>query len=399
MIIQRQIDLLERERVARFRYKMFNEYIRKRDAAKMRYRCQQLEQEVRKIKEYAIAHLPSLIRLTMEAMKENGVFVTFAKTAEDARRAALKAIGDEQLVVQGSSDVPCEIDLDVELKRLGKQLVATGTYHRLFQLSGLEAGFNKGYSTRYYNVDDWRRVLGSTIGLKGEPGPEGLADAIVTNIKSLIESSNVAVTGANAVSADNGAIILTHGLGNLFRVALRRRHIVLVGIEKIVPTYIEAWKTAYLESLYSDSGGGTVYQFSVRGPSAKTEVEGVEVDVRLGSEEVHVILVDNGRLQAIREGFAEALYCIRCFSCHNHCPSYRALGPGRGNDFRVPGFGYKGYIGGQGTILSSFLFGLSKAVEAGLFTCTNCGACYQECPLKINVPKMIAMLRKRVFGV
>ncbi|MHA1838599.1 MAG: hypothetical protein ACTSYO_01365, partial [Candidatus Ranarchaeia archaeon] len=71
MIIQRQIDLLERERVARFRYKMFNEYIRKRDAAKMRYRCQQLEQEVRKIKEYAIAHLPSLIRLTMEAMKEN----------------------------------------------------------------------------------------------------------------------------------------------------------------------------------------------------------------------------------------------------------------------------------------------------------------------------------------
>ena len=121
----------------------------------------------------------------------------------------------------------------------------------------------------------------------------------------------------------------------------------------------------------------------MRGPSAGTEVAGIEMPVHLGSKEVDVILVDNGRMKAIEQGFAEALYCIRCFSCHNHCPSYRVLGPGKGNDLREPGFGYKGYLGGRGAILSAYIFGNHKAVEAGLFTCTLCGACKKECPLRI----------------
>ena len=134
-------------------------------------------------------------------------------------------------------------------------------------------------------------------------------------------------------------------------------------------------------------------QLMVRGPSLQTEVAGKKSKSRLTTKEIHVIFVDNGRIQAINEGFEEVLYCIRCYACHNHCPAYRLLGPGIGNDLRIPGFGYKGYIGGRGVVMSKFLFGLQKSIEAGLYTCTLCGACKKECPLNIDIPSMIGRLR------
>ena len=117
-----------------------------------------------------------------------------ASTAEDARNYIMKNIGITDLIAQGSSDVLGEIDLDESLKAKGIEIVASGTYHRLFQLSGPVVGFNKGYSTRYFHGEEWTKVLREKIVPELPDGNLNAAQAIVSDLKSKLKTATVSMT-------------------------------------------------------------------------------------------------------------------------------------------------------------------------------------------------------------
>lgn len=397
-------DLLARDDIIHQRSEAFGQFNQDRQAVKNRLQTHNLEAEVLQIKRDAISKLAELISQTLEQMTVNGIHAEYAKTAADARNIVLKIVKNNNAIVQSSTDLPVEIDLDQALAKQGITLSTTETYCRLFQLAEDAVGTHKGVPMRYATKEDWARILNplnkrspqyspeSSLSTE-EINPSSVSQQLISHIQSMIQQTPIGLTGANAISAADGACIITHSLGNVNLVAQRPTHIVLVGIDKIVPTLIDAWKTTYLESLYSSGLGGPTYQLMIRGPSWPTKVGDVLTPIHLTTENVHVVLVDNGRTQIIQDGFSELLYCIRCFTCHNHCPSYIALGPGKGFDFRTPGFGYKGYLGGRGTALAHYLFGAETGVKSGLYKCTLCGACYRECPMEINIPQIIQKLR------
>jgi L-lactate utilization protein LutB len=182
---------------------------------------------------------------------------------------------------------------------------------------------------------------------------------------------------------------------NITKVTHLPVHIVIAGIEKLVPTMLDAMNVVYLLSFYEGGTGAQCY-LTIRGPSVSPDVERQPVYGIYGAKEVHVILLDNGRMQMIKEGFEEALYCIRCWTCDNYCPVHELLGPGMGFGLEIPAFGYKGYCGGRGIILTAFTQGIEKAIDAGLYLCTLCETCVKHCPLEINIPRMIKKLRKKV---
>ena len=97
-----------------------------RHQAIQKFNAKSLAEEVRHIKEKALSNLPNLIQQTMDEMTQNGIHVSLASTAKDARNAVLEIVKDDDLIVQGSSDVPVEIDLDQALIRLQKEFIATG---------------------------------------------------------------------------------------------------------------------------------------------------------------------------------------------------------------------------------------------------------------------------------
>ncbi len=395
--------MLQDPSIIALRNTVFHQFNVNREKILQRTDLQALADEVHQIKQAAIQEIEALIPIAIEKFTENDVHVVYAKTAEAARDAALEVIQDDPLVVQSSSDVPVEIDLDLELENRGIQLITTETYCRIFQLASNKIGLHKGVPLRYASPEDWGQIL-QDQGLLHNPDekalkdPQYLANQLMVHIHDSIKSARVGITGANAIAAQDGAILHTHSLGNLNYVAQRPVHLIMAGIEKIVPNLISAWKTSYLEMLYSSGLGGATYQLMVRGPSWPTMVGDHLTSAHLGTKEVHVILVDNGRTQMIQEGFEQLLYCIRCFTCHNYCPPYIALGPGIGYDFRVPGFGYKGYIGGRGTLFNYFTSGEAESVTSGLYKCTLCGACLHHCPMQIDIPRLTQDLRHKILS-
>ena len=216
-----------RDRIARltfnqdildFRNKMFDFYIKRREGVNQRYQALELGKEVRSIKEKSIPQINHLTKIAMERMEENDVCVTYAKTALEARKTALEVINDESVIVQGTSDLPVEIDLDLSLSAQGKELIDTGTYHRLFQLSGDEIGFHKGYSTRYFTINDWYRVIKTKLAPNVPKERKSLAQVLIADIKNNIQRSKVSISGVNAISAIDGACILSYSLISLLRV-------------------------------------------------------------------------------------------------------------------------------------------------------------------------------------
>ncbi|MHA1861508.1 MAG: hypothetical protein ACTSVM_04370, partial [Candidatus Ranarchaeia archaeon] len=133
-VTQSIADLVRYKRLLKQRDLLFKQYNRNRENVKQRFNTDKLEAEVLAIKRDSIKNLPDLIQLTIEQMTQNDIHVTYAKTAEKACSTALEIIGKREIVVQSSTDIPVEIDLDLALLEQGTKLITTETYCRIFQL-------------------------------------------------------------------------------------------------------------------------------------------------------------------------------------------------------------------------------------------------------------------------
>ncbi len=192
--------------------------------------------------------------------------------------------------------------------------------------------------------------------------------------------ADVGITGANFLIAETGSAVLVTNEGNADLTAcLPRVHIVLTGLEKVVRTFDDA---AVMLRLLSRSATGqeiSTYTSVYSGPRQPGEED--------GPSEFHVVLLDNGRSALLGGEFQDALRCIRCAACLNHCPVFGVLG----------GHGYGSvYSGPIGAVITPALAGIERASnlpEASSF----CGRCEEVCPVKIPLPALMRHWREKEF--
>jgi L-lactate dehydrogenase complex protein LldF len=189
-------------------------------------------------------------------------------------------------------------------------------------------------------------------------------------------ASGLGITGANIGVAETGSIVLVTNEGNAEMVtSLPPVHVVVIGIEKIAPTWDDA--ASWLALLARSATGQplSIYTTFISGPARPDDVD--------GPQEVHIVLLDNRRSTLAGTTYEEVLQCIRCGACLNVCPVYREAG---GHAYGSP------YSGPIGAVVSPLLFGRQE-YSALPQASSLCGACLDVCPARIDLPRLLLELR------
>jgi L-lactate dehydrogenase complex protein LldG len=193
--------------------------------------------------------------------------------------------------------------------------------------------------------------------------------------------AKVGITGANAVAADTGSVILVENEGNIrMDTTMPSIHVVVTGIDKIVPTLADAFLEAQVQSAYAGLYPPT-YINVTSGPSTTADIESKRVTPATGPREFHVVLVDNGRSKANTDpDLREALLCIKCGRCYFSCPVYSILG----SDWVQPPYG-----GPTGAMWSTIV---NDDSEPALL-CTHSAGCKVVCPVGIDIPRVLEHIK------
>ncbi len=365
-------------------WRNFNERVVKKYGKKY---LEELRNEVRRIKEYSIEHLDELIKETMDNIRDNKGCCYLAKDAEEAREIIKDIVGDAKIIVKGKSITSEEIHLREYLEELGKDVFETDLGEFLVQVLGPKPMHLTSPALHIPRV----KVAEMLKKLTGEEvDPDNIPEMVSIVRKFLREKfilAEVGISGANVIAADPGLIFLIENEGNIrLATALPEKHIVIAGIEKIVPTLYDAIKI--IDATMKFCGYKTAsYINIIGGPSKTGDIEKKVVYGAHGPREFHVVLLDNGRSKIAKDPILkEALYCIRCGACMYVCPVFR----------RVAGYwGGETYMGGIGAIWTAITEGFEKAYPLPL-SCLYDLRCKEICPAKINHPKLIYTLARRL---
>ena len=350
---------------------------------------ERLRESLRAYKETSVQALPALFdRFKMEA-EEVGVQVHQAADAEEANRIVIEiaAARGVRKVAKAKSMLTEEIELNHRLIEAGLQVTETDLGEWICQLAG-ERPSHFTAPAIHKTREEIAALFSSVCGEDVAADIPTLVEIARNHIRQAFLDADMGITGANIAIADTGTIVIVSNEGNARLVtSLPEVHVALIGYEKLVPSIDEA--TAIIK-LLSKSGTGqkmTSYVSFITGPSRTSDIEKTLTLGCHGPREVHVVFVDNGRLSMADDPeFREALYCIKCGACLSACPVYHSVG---GHVF-----GHT-YVGGIGAILAAFHAGLDEAEDI-LGICSTCGRCKTYCPVDMDIPRMVAGLRRKL---
>jgi L-lactate utilization protein LutB len=355
----------------------FETILSRRDANAGRFPdLEERRKRLRELKESCVGN-ERLLADALTALRENGCRVILAKDSEAAIRAISAELEGQSLVVKSKSNITKALHLVESLSERGVEVVETDLGDRIVQLHGCEAVHPTGPAC-HLTRGQISELLSSHYSRLISDDPGELTTAVRDEISGFLERAQVGITGANAIAAREGAIVIVHNEGNAARCAsLPGKHIVVTTPEKVVPSLRDAMDLVALQVYYSTGKVVSAYINVISGPSYTADIEKKIFKGMHGPKEVIVVLVDDGRLSAADR---EPLFCIGCGSCLTRCPVYSVVGPLFGTD---------GHMGGQGVHLLNSIDRLKDAHDAGLFLCTSCGECRQVCPVDIDTRKGI----------
>ena len=349
-------------------------------------RMKALAEEVRKIKEYSIEHMDELIETARKNIEANKGHCYLAKDGDEANRIIAEIVGDAKVVVKAKSMVTEEIAIREYLEKMGKDVYETDLGEFLVQVLGPKP-MHFTSPALHIPREQVARFLEKLTGQKVDPDDiPGMVALVRKFLREKFVRADVGISGANVVAADPGYIFIIENEGNArLATTLPEKHIVVTGIEKIVPTYLDAVKV--VDVIVKFSGYKTVsYMNVVGGPSKTGDIEKKVTYGAHGPRELHVILLDNGRSKAAKDPvFKEALYCLKCGVCMYVCPVFKQVG------------GYWGgavYAGAIGTIWTAITRGLKETYPLSLL-CMFDGFCERQCPMKIKQTRIIREIRRR----
>lgn len=341
-----------------------------------------LADHLRKIKEKSLSHLDELLAQTVSKLRDNGCRVFVAADAAAAREYIANVVGDA-LVVKSKSNVGKEMGLGSLFSDLGVTVVETDLGDRLNQLAGTQASHPLAPAI-HLPVSRVRELLSRESGRELSEDVTELVRAARESLRPYLTGAGVGVSGANALAADTGAVVLMENEGNIRAVtSLPPVHVVVAGITKIVPTLEDAVTVVEAASVFGAGQDLGTYMSVITGPAKGGINADGHVSGHLGPREMHVVLLDNGRSRALARGYGEAFYCINCGGCLNFCPVYKTVGAS---------FGHR-YIGGIGVVQTALTETSEDAVRAGLWACLSCGNCTAACPAQIDTAGLISRLR------
>ena len=333
------------------------------------------------IKQHVVENLDTYLPALEAKLQENGVKVHWASTAAAACEAVhgiMKGTGATKLV-KAKTMVSEEIELEGYLKDRGIESLETDLGEFIVQL-------DHDHPSHIIKpiMHKNRRQIARTFEKNGlgayndEPGV--ITQRARQYLRHKYLEADVALTGANFVVAESGRVVVVTNEGNSrFCLAATRCHIVLVGIEKILPRDRDLGLFLNLLARSGTAQQLTVYNEFVRGPRGRGQPD--------GPEEMHVVFVDNGRTDVLASECRDILRCIRCGACLNVCPVYRQAG---GHAYRSV------YPGPVGAVLSPLLLGKRFPEKADLPKASSlCGACNEVCPVNIPIPDLLLRLRDR----
>jgi iron-sulfur cluster protein len=377
-------EILESERIKKAKKGFnlaFQTYLTNRQKALEGMDEEALKRELRRIKESSIKNLFALKAKAIENLEKQGVQVFEAKDSKEAKEILLKLIPRGETIVKSKSNVINEIGIEDLGKR--NEIIETDCGDFLVQICE-ESGVHPVTPALHLTVDRIVRVIEKRFGVKLEERPEEIVKWVRSYLREKILKAKIGLSGANIISADGG-IFIVENEGNISLVSrLPEKHIIVASIDKIVPTLQDAMTICKALAIYGTGTSLTAYINVISSPSKTADIQKQIVYGVHGPKEVYLILLDNGRSKIIEEGLEEILYCINCGACLYFCPVYRQI---------FDNYGCK-YFGGRGVSLISFIFGIEKAFERGLFYCTTCSACKEQCPLSIDIPNLIRKVRE-----
>ena len=336
-----------------------------------------LRQRARDLKREVMNHLDYYLAQFADNVERQGGKVHWVRTGKEACdivKEIVKVAGAKE-VVKGKSMVGEEIELNHALEAAGIEAIESDLGEMIVQLSGERPAHIVApaiHKTRHDVSDLFSEKLHS----ERTEDPEQLTAIARKALRAKFAKAGVGMSGANFAVAETGSVVTIENEGNIrFSTTAPRVHIALIGIEKIIPRFDDLG--VFLRLLGRSATGQklTSYTSILTGPRRPGED---------GPDEMHVVLIDNGRTGALAdEKMREALYCIRCGACLNTCPVYRKIG---GHAY---GWVYSGPIG---ALVTPQFVGLNQARELP-FASSLCGACREVCPVKINIPDLLLHLR------
>ncbi|MFR0355494.1 LutB/LldF family L-lactate oxidation iron-sulfur protein [Streptomyces sediminimaris] len=351
-----------------------------------------LREAGKRIKDHTLRHLDRYLEQLEESVTAAGGTVHWAADADEANRIVadlVKATGESE-VVKVKSMATQEIGLNEALEAEGIRAYETDLAELIVQL-GRDRPSHILVPAIHRNRGEIRDIFRAEMGGWGRPAPEGLTDtpaelaeAARLHLREKFLRAKVGISGANFMVADTGTLVVVESEGNgRMCLTLPETLISVVGIEKIVPTWRDL--EVFLQTLPRSSTAERMNPYT----SMWTGTGGGRAGEDDGPRAFHLVLLDNGRTDTLADEVGrQALRCIRCSACLNVCPVYERAG----------GHAYGSvYPGPIGAILSPQLRGTQSEIDASLpFASSLCGACYEVCPVAIDIPEVLVHLRERV---
>ncbi|HSE31861.1 MAG TPA: LutB/LldF family L-lactate oxidation iron-sulfur protein [Pyrinomonadaceae bacterium] len=354
---------------------------RRREAAASLSNWEDLRSQARAIKDVTLSHLDTYLEEFVSNAEARGVKFHWAPTAADANEIIcyLATNRGARTVVKSKSMTTEETHLNEALEGAGLQVVETDLGEYIIQLAH-ETPSHIIAPAIHKSKKQIAQLFTDELGIAPTDDIAELTRTARNTLRDRFAAAEVGISGVNFGIAETGTILIVENEGNIrLTTSLPRIHIAVMGIEKVIPRFADV--DVFLKLLpRSGTGQGlTAYQSFITGVKKHKEDE--------GPEEVHVVLLDNGRSRMLAHPITrQSLACIRCGACLNACPVYQQIG----------GHAYGSvYPGPIGAVITPQLIGLEKAAQLP-YASSLCGACREVCPVKIDIPQLLLHLRAEI---
>lgn len=344
---------------------------------------EELRDAAQTIRSYGLTHLDEMLGQFRHQLQARGAQVHWAADAAAANRLTLDLLRARGVTrfVKGKSMATEETHLNEALVAAGLDPVETDLGEYLVQLSGDRPAHPTAPAV-HLSRQDCGRLICEHLGAPYTDDPTTLSLMVRDDLRPEFLRSTAGITGANFAVAKTGTLVIVDNEGNQGLVsALPDLHIALVGVDKLIPRLQDLGPLLRLLARNATGQALTCYTTLISGPRQAEDAD--------GPRELHVILLDNGRLAMLADPTArQAMTCVRCGVCCNICPIYSKVG-GHPYDFTYPG--------AVGSVWAAYL-SADPGAEELVHICSLCGACNEVCPVRNNLSHTLAALRRRRHG-
>jgi L-lactate dehydrogenase complex protein LldF len=340
---------------------------------------EELREKASAVRLHALDTLPELLDRFSAAATHAGAVVYRAIDAESACDTVFNILRDRgaRKIVKSKSMITEEIHLNSYLETRGMQVVETDLGEYIVQLAG-ECPSHILAPAIHKTRQQIGRLFSEKLGVAYSEDPSVLTKIARKALRNSFLAADAGISGANFAVADTGSLVLFTNEGNgRMATTLPRLHVAVLSLEKMIPSLADL---ALFMRLLPRSASGQIISSYVSVITGRRKAGEAS-----GADELHIVLLDNGRSQILSGACREILKCIRCSACLNACPVYRTVG-GHAYDCT--------YQGPMGVVLTTLLEGMDRA-HSLLDATTLCGACSDVCPVKVPLPQLLKILRER----